>query len=162
MSIQLGDSLPDMELQIMGQEGPEKVATRDLFAGKRVVLFAVPGAFTPGCTQTHLPGFVVKADEIKARGVDQIICTAVNDIFVLDAWARSQNAEHILMLADGQGDFAATLGLDQDLSAMQMGKRSQRYAMIVDDGRVEALKVDPKGVDQSSADSILEELDKAG
>ncbi|MGE4416670.1 MAG: peroxiredoxin [Marinobacterium sp.] len=158
MSIQIGDTIPNVELRVMGKEGPEAVQTADLFAGKKVVLFAVPGAFTPGCSMTHLPGFVVKADEIKAKGVDSIICTAVNDVFVMDAWGKDQNADEIIMLADGIGEFASAMGLDQDLSGIQFGKRSQRYAMIVNDGKVELLNVDEKGIDKSSAETILAAL----
>lgn len=158
MSIQIGDTIPNVELRVMGKEGPEAVNTADLFAGKKVVLFAVPGAFTPGCSMTHLPGFVVKADEIKAKGVDSIICTAVNDVFVMDAWGKDQNADAIIMLADGIGEFASAMGLDQDLSGIQFGKRSQRYAMIVNDGKVELLNVDEKGIDKSSAETILAAL----
>ncbi len=158
MSIQIGDRIPNVELRVMGAEGPEAVNTEDLFAGKKVVLFAVPGAFTPGCSMTHLPGFVVKADEIKAKGVDSIICTAVNDVFVMDAWGKAQNAEAITMLADGIGEFAVAMGLDQDLSGIQFGKRSQRYAMIVNDGVVELLNVDAKGIDKSSAETVLAAL----
>lgn len=158
MSIQIGDTIPNVELRVMGKEGPEAVQAADLFAGKKVVLFAVPGAFTPGCSLTHLPGFVVKADEIKAKGVDSIICTAVNDVFVMDAWGKDQNADEIIMLADGIGEFASAMGLDQDLSGIQFGKRSQRYAMIVNDGKVELLNVDEKGIDKSSAETILAAL----
>lgn len=158
MTIQVGDQLPDIELRIPGQKGPQPVRTGELFAGKKVVLFAVPGAFTPGCSLTHLPGYVVKADEIKAKGVDQIICTSVNDAFVMDAWGKAQNAEEILMLADGLGEFAAALGLDQDLSGPQLGRRSQRYAMIVNNGQIEQLNIDEKGVDKSSAETILAAL----
>jgi len=158
MSIQIGDTIPNVELRVMGKEGPEAVQTADLFAGKKVVLFAVPGAFTPGCSLTHLPGFVVKADEIKAKGVDSIICTAVNDVFVMDAWGKDQNADEIIMLADGIGEFASALGLDQDLSGIQFGKRSQRYAMIVNGGKVELLNIDAKGVDKSSAETVLAAL----
>ena len=158
MAIQVGDTLPNIELRIPGKEGPEPIKTHDLFAGKKVVLFAVPGAFTPGCTLTHLPGYVVKADEIKAKGVDSIICTAVNDAFVMDAWGKSQNADAITLLADGLGKFAAALGLDQDLSAPQLGQRSQRYAMIVNDCKVELLNIDEKSVDKSSAETLLAAL----
>jgi peroxiredoxin len=107
---------------------------------------------------THLPGFVVKADEIKAKGVDSIICTAVNDVFVMDAWGKDQNADEIIMLADGIGEFASAMGLDQDLSGIQFGKRSQRYAMIVNDGKVELLNIDEKGIDKSSAETVLAAL----
>ena len=158
MTIQVGDRLPDIELRVIGKEGPEPIRTGELFAGKKVVLFAVPGAFTPGCSLTHLPGYVVKADEIKAKGVDLIVCTSVNDAFVMDAWGKAQNAEEILMLADGLGEFAAALGLDQDLSGPQLGRRSQRYAMILQDGQVELLNIDPKGVDLSSAETLLAAL----
>lgn len=158
MSIQIGDTIPNVELRVMGKEGPEAVQTADLFAGKKVVLFAVPGAFTPGCSMTHLPGFVVKADEIKAKGVGSIICTAVNDVFVMDAWGKDQNADEIIMLADGIGEFASAIGLDQDLSGIQFGKRSQRYAMIVNDGKIELLNIDEKGIDKSSAETVLAAL----
>ncbi len=158
MSIQIGDTLPNVELRVMGAEGPEAVNTADLFAGKKVVLFAVPGAYTPTCSAAHLPGFVVKADEIKAKGVDSIICTSVNDVFVMDAWGKSQNADEIIMLADGIGEFAAALGLEFDLTGIQFGKRSKRYAMIVNDGVVELLNVDEKDFDKSSAETILAAL----
>lgn len=158
MTIQVGDRLPNVELRIMGEQGPQAVNTADLFAGKKVVLFAVPGAFTPTCSAAHLPGFVVKADEIRAKGVDSIICTAVNDVFVMDAWGKAQNAEAITMLADGLGEFATALGLDQDLSGIQFGKRSKRYAMIVNDGQVELLNVDEQGFEKSSAEAILAAL----
>ncbi len=158
MTIKVGDRLPNVELRVMGKEGPQPVHTQELFAGKKVVLFAVPGAFTPGCSLTHLPGYVVKADELLAKGVDQIICTSVNDVFVMDAWGKAQNAEKILMLADGLGEFAAALGLDQDLSGPQLGQRSQRYAMIIQDGQVELLNIDAKGVDKSSAETLLAAL----
>jgi len=158
MTIQIGDTLPNVELRVMGKDGPEAVNTADLFAGKKVVLFAVPGAFTPTCSAAHLPGFVVKADEIKAKGVDSIICTAVNDVFVMDAWGKAQNADEIVMLADGIGAFASALGLELDLTGIQFGKRSKRYAMIVNDGVVELLNVDEKDLDKSSAEAILAAL----
>ena len=158
MSIQIGDTLPNVELRVMGADGPEAVNTADLFAGKKVVLFAVPGAFTPTCSAAHLPGFVVKADEIKAKGVDSIICTAVNDVFVMDAWGKAQNADNIIMLADGIGEFASALGLELDLTGIQFGKRSKRYAMIVNDGVVELLNVDEKDFEKSSAEAVLAAL----
>lgn len=158
MTIQIGDTLPNVELRVMGKDGPEAVNTADLFAGKKVVLFAVPGAFTPTCSEAHLPGFVVKADEIRARGVDSIICTAVNDVFVMDAWGKAHNADGIIMLADGVGAFASALGLELDLTGVQFGKRSKRYAMIVNDGVVELLNVDEKGLEKSSAEAILAAL----
>ena len=158
MPIQPGDTLPDIELQVMGDNGPEKVRTGDLFAGKKVVLFAVPGAFTPTCSADHLPGFVVNADKLRAKGVDSIICTSVNDTFVMDAWGKAHNAEDLIMLADGLAEFAKALDLAQDRTISQMGIRSQRYAMIVNDGKVELLNIDAQGLDQTSAESILDAL----
>lgn len=158
MTIQVGDRLPDIELQVMGSNGPEKVRTGDLVAGKKVVLFAVPGAFTPTCSKAHLPGFVVDADAIKAKGVDSIICTSVNDTFVMDAWGKANNAEEIIMLADGLGEFANAVGLTQDRTATQMGIRSQRYAMVVEDGIVSLLNVDEQGLEKTSSEAILAAL----
>ena len=158
MAIQVGERLPNIELQVMGSNGPEKVQTGDLFARKKVVLFAVPGAFTPTCSAAHLPGFVVDADKLKAKGVDSIVCTSVNDTFVMDAWGKAHNAEQIIMLADGLGEFAGALGLTQDRTASQMGIRSQRYAMIVNDGVVEVLNIDEKGLETTSSEAILAAL----
>lgn len=159
MAIQVGDAIPEMKLKVMGEKGPEDIATGDIFNGKKVVLFAVPGAFTPGCTVTHLPGYVVNADTIKAKGVDTIACVSVNDAFVMDAWGKSQNAEEILMLGDGNGDFTKAVGLEMDASGFGMGTRSQRYAMIVESGKVTHLAVEPAGgVDVSAAEKILEQL----
>jgi peroxiredoxin len=158
MTIQVGDKIPSLTLSVMGEKGPQPVTTDELFGGKKVVLFAVPGAFTPGCSMTHLPGFVVNADKIKDKGVDTIICTSVNDAFVMGAWGKDQNAEHIVMLADGNAELAEALGLSKDASAFQMGTRSQRYALIANDGVVELLNVDEKGIDKSSAETILAAL----
>ncbi|MDW5377521.1 peroxiredoxin [Halomonas sp. HP20-15] len=158
MTIATGDKIPDVTLKTNGAEGPQDISTGELFAGKRVVLFAVPGAFTPGCSNTHMPGFVIKADEILAKGVDTIACMAVNDAFVMDAWQKNQNAQAFTMLADGNAEFARALGLDMDASGSGMGTRSKRFAMIVDDGVVEYLGVDAKGVDQSSAETVLGKL----
>lgn len=159
MSVSTGDKIPAATLKTMGSEGPENITTEEIFAGKKVVLFAVPGAFTPGCTVTHLPGYVVNADKIKAKGVDTIACMAVNDAFVMSAWGASQNADEILMLADGNGDFTAALGLELDASGFGMGKRSRRFAMIVDDGVISHLALEPgAGVDVSAAEKILEQL----
>ncbi len=155
MSIQVGDRVPSVGLQTPGEKGPEKIATDDIFKGKKVVLFAVPGAFTPGCSLTHLPGFVVKADEIKAKGVDTIACMAVNDAFVMGAWGQAQNASEILMLADGNAEFARALGLELDASGFGMGVRSKRFAMIVDDGVVQHLAVDAGKIEASSAEAML-------
>lgn len=158
MTIKVGDKLPKAELRTMGEKGPQVISTDELFSGRRVALFAVPGAFTPGCSQTHMPGFVVNADKIHEKGVDQIACLATNDAFVMSAWQRDQNAEHILMLSDGNADFVRQLGLELDATAGGMGIRSQRFALVANDGVVEWLGVDPKGVDQSSAETLLGQL----
>lgn len=159
MTITEGDRIPACTLKTMGEKGPSDISTEEIFAGKKVVLFAVPGAFTPGCTVTHLPGFVVQADSIKAKGVDTIACVSVNDAWVMDAWGKSQNADELLMLADGNGEFTAALGLELDASGFGLGKRSQRYALIAENGVVTSLNVEPgAGIDVSSADSILKKL----
>ncbi len=159
MSISVGDKIPAAKLQTMGENGPTPLSTDDIFSGKKVVLFAVPGAFTPGCSVTHLPGYVVNADKILAKGVDTIACLSVNDAFVMDAWGKAQNADHILMLADGNGDFTAALGLELDGRGFGLGQRSQRYAMIVDNGTVTLLNVEEgPGVDVSSAETVLAAL----
>ncbi|MEM1401692.1 MAG: peroxiredoxin [Pseudomonadota bacterium] len=159
MSISVGDTIPSGTLQIMGDAGPTPVTTDELFSGKKVVLFAVPGAFTPGCSMTHLPGYVVNADKITAAGVDTIACLSVNDAFVMGAWGKAQNAEHIMMLADGNGDYTKALGLELDGRGFGMGMRSQRFAMIVEDGTVTTLNVEEgPGVDVSSAETIMAAL----
>ena len=156
MTIQAGDKIPSCNLMTMGAEGPTPISTDDVFSGKKVVLFAVPGAFTPGCSMTHMPGYVVNADKIKAAGVDTIACMAVNDAFVMGAWGKDQNADEILMLADGMGEFTASLGLELDGSAFGLGTRSQRFAMLVEDGKVTQLNVEPgAGVDVSSAETMM-------
>ncbi len=159
MTIQVGDKIPQGTLKSMGEEGPMDLSTDEIFAGKKVLMFAVPGAFTPGCTLTHLPGYVVNADKIKAAGVDTIACMAVNDAFVMDAWGKSQNAEELLMLADGMGEFTAALGLELDASAFGLGTRSQRFALIAEDGVITHLNVEPgAGVDVSSAETMMQLL----
>ncbi len=159
MSIQVGDKVPSVTLKVMGPQGPEDITTDSIFAGKKVVLFAVPGAFTPGCSMTHLPGFVVNADKIKAKGVDTIVCMSVNDAFVMGAWGEAQNASEILMLADGNGELTAALGLELDGSGFGLGTRSQRFAMVAEDGAVTHLAVEPgAGIEVSSADAIMEVL----
>lgn len=156
MAIQVGDKVPACTLKTMGAEGPADISTDDIFAGKKVLLFAVPGAFTPGCSITHLPGYVVNADKIKAAGVDTIVCMSVNDAFVMGAWGKDQNADEILMLADGNGEFTNALGLAFDGSNFGMGTRSQRFAMLVEDGSVTHLNVeDGPGVDVSSAETMM-------
>lgn len=158
MSIKVGDRLPEATFTIMRGGGPTAVSSTDLFKGKKVVLFAVPGAFTPTCSEQHLPGFVGLAELIKAKGVATIACTAVNDVFVLNAWARARDAQDdITMLADGNGDFAKALGLDLDLSKFGLGLRSQRYAMVVDDGVVAYLAVEdsPPEHIKATAEKVL-------
>ena len=156
MTISTGDTLPNVTLKVMGEKGPVAITIDEMFKGKKVVLFAVPGAFTPGCSLTHLPGYVVLADQIKAKGVDSIICMAVNDAFVMDAWGKAQNADEIQMLADGNGEFARALGLELDASGHGMGQRSQRFALVAEDGVVTHLAVEPAGgVDVSAAEKIL-------
>lgn len=159
MSISVGDKIPTATLQTMGDDGPAPITTDEIFQGKKVVLFAVPGAFTPGCSMTHLPGYIVNADKILGAGVDTIACLSVNDAFVMGAWGKTQNAEHILMLADGNGDFTGALGLELDGRGFGMGVRSQRYAMIVEDGVVTTLNIEPgPGIEVSAAEAILEAL----
>lgn len=159
MTISVGEALPNITVKTMGEKGPVYIATDDIFKGKKVVLFAVPGAFTPGCSLTHLPGYVVLADQIKAKGVDTIVCMSVNDAFVMDAWGKAQNAEALLMLADGNGQFATALGLEVDASGYGMGLRSKRFALVAEDGMVTHLAVEPAGgIDVSSAEKILAEL----
>jgi len=156
MAIAVGDSIPAANLMVMGANGPEGITTADLFDGKRVLMFAVPGAFTPGCSMTHLPGYVVNADKIKAAGIDSIICVSVNDAFVMGAWGQAQNAEEIIMLADGNGELTSQLDLELDGSGFGLGTRSQRYAMIVDNGVVTHLNVEEgPGVDVSSAENMM-------
>lgn len=159
MTISVGERLPQVKLTKMTADGPEPVDTGDYFKGRRVALFAVPGAFTPTCSAKHLPGFVDKDTELKAKGIDEIVCTSVNDPFVMGAWSKSSNAAGVTMLADGNGDFAEALGLTMDGSKFGMGKRSQRYSMIVNDGRVEQLNVEGPGeFSVSSADHLLGQL----
>jgi glutaredoxin/glutathione-dependent peroxiredoxin len=160
MTIQIGDRIPEANLVKATPEGPQPVTASDYFAGRRVALFSVPGAFTPTCSARHLPGFVERADELKAKGVDEIACTAVNDAFVLQAWKDSAGAEgKVTMLADGNGDFAQGLGLTMDGSKFGLGQRGQRFSMIVNDGVVESLNVEEPGAfSVSSADYMIERL----
>jgi glutaredoxin/glutathione-dependent peroxiredoxin len=160
MAIGVGDKIPEATLQTMGADGPRPISTREVFAGKRVVLFGVPGAFTPTCSDHHLPGFVLRADEILQKGVDAIVCTAVNDVFVMDTWGKVREVGNkILMLADGNGDFARALGLEQDLARFGMGKRSQRYSALVEDGVVKTFHLETPGkLEASTADVLLKDL----
>ena len=160
MAIQVGDKIPDVTLRTIAAGREREVSTLDLFRGKRAVLFAVPGAFTPTCSDYHLPGFVELADEIRARGVDLIACVAVNDHFVMDAWGKARDVgDRILMLADGNGDLARAVGMDLDSSRFGLGVRSRRYAALIEDGVVKAVNVDQPGrFELSSAEKILESL----
>jgi peroxiredoxin len=157
MSIAVGDKVPDVEVKTMGPEGPQSVRTGEVLGTGKVVLFAVPGAFTPGCSKIHLPGYVQGAGELKAKGVSTIACVAVNDPWVMQAWADAQGASgKIVMLADGNGEFTKAMGLDVDLSVAGLGSRSQRYAAIIDDGVITSLDVEPNpGVDVSKCENIL-------
>ena len=159
MAIQEGQQLPEATMHTMQDGKPTPVTTADLFGGKKVVVFAVPGAFTPTCSQAHLPGFVVNADAIKAKGVDSIVCLSVNDAFVMGAWGDSANAENLVMVGDGNGEFTKALGLEMDGSGFGLGTRSQRYAMIVEDGTVSKLAVEAPGqFEVSAAEAVLEAL----
>ena len=160
MTIQVGDRLPETTFMTMAEGGPQPRTTDEVFAGKTVALFAVPGAFTPTCSARHLPGFVEKAGDLKAKGVEAIACVSVNDVFVMDAWAKSQNAGGaVTMLADGNAAFARAVGLEMDGSRFGMGPRSQRYSMIVKDGVVATLNVEEGGAfEVSSADHMLAQV----
>jgi peroxiredoxin len=160
MTIQVGEKIPSVTLQQMQQDGPADITTEQLFDGKKVVVFALPGAYTPTCSASHLPGYVVKSDELFAKGVDSIICMAVNDAFVMGAWGEQHNADdRVMMIADGSAKFASAVGLELDLIANGMGIRSQRYAMVVNNGIVETLNVEEAGkFEVSDADTILKSL----
>jgi len=161
MTINVGDRIPSVTLKQLTSEGVKEFTTDQIFRGKRVVLIAVPGAFTPACSQRHLPGYVDKATDIKAKGIDEVACVAVNDAFVMGAWGRDQKAEgKVRMLADGSGDFTRALGLELDLSKGGLGMRSKRYSMLVDDGVVKSLNVEqqPGQVDLSGAEAMLKAL----
>ena len=157
--IKIGDKIPRASVQTMSENGPVVHNTDELFGKGKTVLFAVPGAYTPTCSKAHLPGFVVKADEIKAKGVDRIVCMAVNDAFVMSAWGKANNAEHLIMLADGNAEFTKALGLESDPAASGMGTRSRRFAMIIEEGVVKHLAVEqPREFQVSSAEAILTKL----
>lgn len=159
MTIKVGDKLPQATFYIIGENGPEPLASEKVFAGKKVVFFALPGAFTPTCSQAHVPGFVVNADDILAKGVDTIVCMSVNDPFVMKAWGEQSNAEQLLMLSDGNAEFTKAIGLDADISVVGMGVRCGRFAMIVDDGEVKHLAIEePQKFEVSSAEAIMAAL----
>ena len=158
MSIKVGDRMPSGKLRTMTDAGPAEIATEQLFDGKRVLLFSVPGAYTPTCSQKHLPGYIAKAAELRAKGIDAVACMAVNDVFVMSAWGKSAGADgKVQMLADGSADFAKKIGLEIDLGARGMGFRSKRYSMVVDNGVVTVLNVEeaPPSHDKSSATNML-------
>ena len=156
--INIGDTIPNCSLTVMSDKGPETFDTEQQFSNKKVVVFAVPGAFTPTCSAAHLPGFVVHYDELIKAGADTVICLSVNDAFVMHAWGLSANAENIVMLADGNAEFTKSLGLEMDASKFQMGLRSKRFAMIIDNGVVKHLAVDDAGLDKTSAEAMLKLL----
>ena len=160
MAIQVGDKLPAVEIQHMTDSGVETINSEDLFKAKKVALFALPGAYTPTCSASHLPGYVVASDELFAKSIDLIVCLSVNDAFVMDAWGKQHNADdRIMMIADGSAHFTRAVGLELDLDAAGMGVRSQRYAMVVNDNVVEVLNVEaPKKFEVSDAQSILASL----
>ncbi|MGE0212416.1 MAG: peroxiredoxin [Parvibaculaceae bacterium] len=161
MTIKVGDRLPDASFTTMTAEGPQKLSTKDIFGGQKVVLIAVPGAFTPTCHLKHLPGFVEQADAIKSKGVDRVACVSVNDVFVLDAWAKQSGAQgKVLFLADGSADFTKAIGMELDVTAGGLGIRSKRYAMVVEDGVVKVLNVEPQAGQavESGVEKILAAL----
>ena len=160
MAIGVGDKIPDVELRVMGPEGPTAVQSGEVLGSGRVVLFGVPGAFTPGCSKQHLPGFVRQADDLSAKGVDRIACISVNDAWVMDAWGQDQGVgDKIMMLADGNGDFAEAMGLAFDGGGFGLGKRTKRYAAVIEDGVVTHLDVDEAGgVNVSSCAAVLERI----
>jgi peroxiredoxin len=159
MTIREGDKIPEVTVHILREGRPVAVKTSELFDGKKVVLFAVPGAYTPTCSQAHLPGFVVNADKIKGKGVDSILCVSVNDAFVMDSWGKDKNADELVMVGDGNGAFTKAVGLEMDGSGFGLGTRSQRYAMIIDDGVVNKLAVEGPGkFAVSKAEAMLEAL----
>ncbi len=159
MTIAIGDKIPAATLTKVTESGPEAVSSIDFFAGRRIALFSVPGAFTPTCSAKHLPGFVEQADALKAKGIDEVACTAVNDAFVMGAWGKAGGAEAVTMLADGNGEFAQALGLTMDGSKFGLGTRGQRFSMIVNDGVLEQLNVEAGGEFRvSSAEYLLAQL----
>ena len=159
MAINVGDKIPEATLYYMSDNGPASILTSEIFEGKKVVMFALPGAYTPTCSNAHLPGYVKRFNDFKAKGVDTVACLSVNDVFVMDAWGKSQNADNITMLADGSAEFTKAVGIELDLNSRGMGLRSDRYAMIVENGVVTTLnKEAPGAFEVSDADTIIELL----
>ena len=164
MAIKVGDKLPDATFMTMGADGPKPMTTAEVFGGKKVALFAVPGAFTPTCHKTHMPGFVNNMDQLKKKGFDTVACTSVNDVFVMTEWAKATNATgKVTMLADGAADFAKKIGMEMDLSARGLGVRSKRYAMAIENGVVKVLNIEdqPGQVSASSAETLCSMIDKS-
>lgn len=163
MAIKVGDKLPDATFKVMTGEGPKDKTTAEVFGGRKVALFAVPGAYTPTCHKQHMPGFVTRAEELKKKGFDAVVCTAVNDIFVLTQWGKDSGAEGVVeMIADGSADFARKCGLENDLTARGMGVRSKRYSMSVENGVVKLLNVEDQPVlDKSSAETLCSQIDRS-
>ena len=159
MTIKIGDRLPSTEFKTMTAEGPRPMTTEDIFKGRKVALFGVPGAFTPTCSAKHLPGFLAQYEELKAKGVDQIACVSVNDVYVMAAWGKDQNAgDKVLMLADGNGDFARAIGLEVDFKQYGMGTRCKRFSLLADNGVVKVLNVDESGFKTTSAEHLLTQI----
>lgn len=160
MTIQIGDTLPEGSFNIMLDDKPSEIDTGDLFGNKNILLFAVPGAFTPGCSLNHLPGFISNRSELYSKGIDQIVCLAVNDIFVMSAWAKSQNiSNEIMMISDGNCDYTKKIGLEIDSTAFGMGIRSRRYALVANDSKITQLFIDEPGkIEVSTAESVLSKL----
>jgi glutaredoxin/glutathione-dependent peroxiredoxin len=160
MTIKVGDKIPQATFKFLTPEGPKEITSDELFGGKKVAFFAVPGAFTPTCSQRHLPGYVEKIDALKAKGVDTVACVSVNDAFVMGAWGKDQKTDgKVMMLADGSGDFARAVDLELDATRAGLGKRSQRYSMLVDNGIVKALHVEAPGkFEVSDAETMLKDL----
>lgn len=159
MAVQVGDMLPHGQFQVMGVEGPENVDVTEFFSGKKVLMFALHGAFTPSCSASHLPGYVVHYDAFKEKGIDEVVCLAVNDVFVMNAWGEANNADKLVMASDGHGEFTCSLGLELDISAAKMGIRSRRYAMLIDHGIVQKFWLDEPGEYKvSSAEYVLTQI----
>ena len=160
MTVQVGDTIPSATLNIMTADGPSAITTDDIFKGKTVALFGLPGAFTPTCSAQHLPGFVANADALRAKGVDSIVCLAVNDVFVMSAWGKDRNVgDKVTLVADGSAQFTKAAGLELDLTERGLGLRCQRFSMVVADGVVKSLNIDPAGTfEATSAEKILEQL----
>jgi peroxiredoxin len=160
MAIKVGDKIPSGKLKFMSKDGPKDITTDELFKGKKVALFALPGAFTPTCSAKHLPGFLQNADQFKSKGINTIACLSVNDAFVMDAWGKNQNVgDKVMMLADGSADFTKALGLELDLTPNGMGVRSKRYSMLVDDGVVKQLNLEKPGAfEVSNAETLMKQI----